>query len=498
MKRAARASKAEVPASRLPVVVVGLCLALTVSLYVAARQMAGKNLKLKFRNGAEVRPQYAPVCYVEPEADNEPASGYDLRTDSAARAALEKACDSAQLVVTTPLTLLHAPRGRRLFQAYQPIFRGGGIPATVEERRARIRGYVTGLYRVEELVEVALRNAHQTDLSLHLFDAQSPPAERDLYGQPPPVAEYSQEAMVDRTLEVGQRAWRLSLYPSLAFLQTRRDWTPEWLLAAGLLVTLVVGTHLFHLQRGAAQVAELVARRTGELTATNAQLQRTLVACQRAEEAIKQSLQEKEILLKEIHHRVKNNLQIVSSFLSLRADQIQDEASRSALRDTQDRVHAMALLHESLYRSGDLAHADFPAYVEGLCTQMSQSYGVVASRIQIVQNIAPVALDLDQAVTLGLLISELFSNALKHAFPDERAGRITVEIQTTLPDGVVLTVADDGVGLPPEFAVAQSQSLGLRLVERLARKLGGTVTLEGGLGTTARVEFSTPTPPEEE
>ena len=157
----------------------------------------------------------------------------------------------------------------------------------------------------------------------------------------------------------------------------------------------------------------------------------------------------------------------------------------------------MALLHEGLYRSGDLAHANFPAYVASLCTQMSQAYGVVASRIRIVQSVAPVALDLDQAVTLGLVLSELLSNALKHAFPGERAGWITVEIRAVPPSQAILRVADDGVGLPPGFQVAQTQSLGLHLVERLARKLGGTLHLAALHGTTAWIEFPTAAPPEE-
>ena len=590
MKRPTGPAKEDARAPRLAGVVAGLCLVLTVILYVAARQMAGKNLKLKFRNGAEevalslqqtlernllavehqallfdlvpvithsnfqasarsllksyraiqalewipvvshaeraafeeavrqegypgfkltervgqgplepavLRPQYFPVCYVEPENDNEQALGYDVGTHPTRRAALEKARDTGQMVATARLTLVRLRRSQAAFLAYQPIFRGGGIPATVEERRARLRGFVVGVYRTHDLVELALRHAHQTELLLHLFDPQAPRGEKDLYGQPPPVTDFSQHAMVERTLQVGQRDWRLSLYPSLAFLQSRRDWTPEWLLAAGLLVTLVVGNHLFHLHRRAGQVAQLVTERTAELTAANARMQRTLAACQRAEAALQQSLQEKEILLKEVHHRVKNNLQIVSSFLSLQADQVEDEASRSALRNTQDRVRAMALLHEGLYRSGDLAHANFPAYVASLCTQMSQAYGVVASRIRIVQSVAPVALDLDQAVTLGLVLSELLSNALKHAFPGERAGWITVEIRAVPPSQAILRVADDGVGLPPGFQVAQTQSLGLHLVERLARKLGGTLHLAALHGTTAWIEFPTAAPPEE-
>jgi PAS domain S-box-containing protein len=216
---------------------------------------------------------------------------------------------------------------------------------------------------------------------------------------------------------------------------------------------------------------------------------RNITERKRAENALRLSLDEKTALLKEVHHRVKNNLQIVSSLLSLQAGKDQSPATREALRDTQDRVRSMALLHETLYRSGNLARLELPAYIESLCTQLLRSCQRDSSQITLLQNVADVHLELDQAVPCGLIVSELVANALKHAFPNGRAGQIQVEIAWDRSDQLKLEVADNGVGLPADLDLAQVQSLGLLLVHRLAGQLGGTAVFERHGGTTWQIRF---------
>ena len=166
----------------------------------------------------------------------------------------------------------------------------------------------------------------------------------------------------------------------------------------------------------------------------------------RAEEIVKSSLREKELLLKEIHHRVKNNLQITSSLLRLQASKIADVGVKQLLRESQDRIRSMALVHDMLYRSQDLARVDFPEYVRTLVIQLFRSYNA-SGRIRSAVELEPIVFGVDLAVPCGLIINELVANALKHAFPGDRKGEVRVRMNAA-PDGYTLSVRDDGVGLP--------------------------------------------------
>jgi PAS domain S-box-containing protein len=213
-----------------------------------------------------------------------------------------------------------------------------------------------------------------------------------------------------------------------------------------------------------------------------------------AEDALSESLAEKVALLKEIHHRVKNNLQIVASLLNLQARRVQDENAVNILQDTQSRVRSMALLHEMLYHSGNLAQINFVAYVEQLCGQLKRSFGSAAVQIRVENRVARISLPLEQSLPCGLILSELVSNALKHGFPGKRAGRIAVELHPREGQMLVLSVSDDGVGLPSGLDISNSSTLGLQLVSNLAAQLKGQFTVgrpDGG-GTTISVVFPVP------
>jgi two-component system, sensor histidine kinase PdtaS len=209
----------------------------------------------------------------------------------------------------------------------------------------------------------------------------------------------------------------------------------------------------------------------------------------RADEALRASLAEKTALLKEVHHRVKNNLQIVISLLNLQAGQTQDRQALDTLMDTQNRVRSMALLHETLYRSGDLARINLTGYVDDLCAHLLRSFGSEAARIQLETRVTGVDLNLDQAVPCGLIINELVSNALKHAFPAGRTGQITVALAADANQQVTMRIADNGVGFPPGLDLSQTRTLGLQLVGNLAQQLGGTAEFDRGPGTACRVTF---------
>lgn len=213
---------------------------------------------------------------------------------------------------------------------------------------------------------------------------------------------------------------------------------------------------------------------------------RDVSAQKAAEESLRASLAEKELLLKEIHHRVKNNMQIIHSLLNLQAAQVGDPVFLNMLRDSQRRIRSMSLVHEKLYRSPDLGRIDFPDYMRSLIAGLGKSLAV-PSRIRIVTEVGDVSLDIHTAIPCGLLVSELVSNAFKHAFPGDRTGQVVVRLGRR-PDGKLnLSVADDGVGLPADFEIRRTESLGMQLVGLLVEQLNGTLEVRRGRGTEFRV-----------
>jgi two-component sensor histidine kinase len=207
--------------------------------------------------------------------------------------------------------------------------------------------------------------------------------------------------------------------------------------------------------------------------------------------ALQASLQEKEVLLKEIHHRVKNNLQVITSLLSLQHEAIDDPQALALFAESERRIGAMALVHETLYQTGDLGRFDLAQYIPTLSTQLLHAYGVEPQRVAVRLDLAEVTLPLDMAVPCGLILHELLSNALQHAFSDEQTGTITVTL-THEADRVTLRVQDNGRGLPTDFDVHHTASLGLQLVGALAEQLDGTMTLERTEGTAFTVTFPLP------
>ena len=209
----------------------------------------------------------------------------------------------------------------------------------------------------------------------------------------------------------------------------------------------------------------------------------------RAERALAAALAAKEVLLKELHHRVKNSLQVISSLLTMQAASLTDPAAHQALDESQRRVQSMALIHERLNRDAGVDQLDFREYAEALTRELFSSYGANSDSKALRFELHPVWLRLRQAIPCGLILNELVTNALKYAFAKEGAGEILVTLSCDRNDLVKLTVADDGVGLPPEFDWRESPSLGLRIVDILSRQLDGTVEQTTGNGTTFSLTF---------
>jgi len=217
---------------------------------------------------------------------------------------------------------------------------------------------------------------------------------------------------------------------------------------------------------------------------------RDITERKRNEAIILASLAEKEALLREIHHRVKNNMQVVISLLNLEAGKIADPDVVRMLRDGQRRIEVMALVHEKLHQSHDLSQVDAKTYIEDLAHSAFHAQERRDAKVRLVLDIEPVGLGLDAATPCGLIVNELISNALKHAFPGDNAGEIRVALHAVDNGDIELMVSDDGIGMPAEFDWRGSQTLGLRLVRNLVeRQLQGRLDVDRTHGTTWRIVF---------
>lgn len=216
---------------------------------------------------------------------------------------------------------------------------------------------------------------------------------------------------------------------------------------------------------------------------------RDITERKRMEEKVQASLREKEVLLKEIHHRVKNNLQVISSLLNLQSQKTSNHVLQDSLRESQDRVHTMALIHEKLYQSDNLAEIEFGQYINNLAVYLLQSYQAHSANISLNIHCDQIYLDIDTSMPCGLILNELISNAIKHAFPHRQTGEITIQMRMIADHQITLVVADDGIGFPPGFDPFSSPSLGLQLLITLVDQLDGKIRFENDHGMRIEISF---------
>ena len=216
---------------------------------------------------------------------------------------------------------------------------------------------------------------------------------------------------------------------------------------------------------------------------------RDITERKKAEEKIKASLAEKEVMLREIHHRVKNNMQIISSLLRLQSRQIKDKKTLDIFNVSQNRIRSMALVHESLYRSGDLARINFSDYIRKLTLHLFSMYRTEMDRVKSRIEVGDVFLDVNRAIPCGLIINELVSNALKYAFPHNKKGEILVKMNVDKKGNYSLVVRDTGIGFPKDLDFHQTETLGMQLVTDLTAQLEGRVSLKREGGTEFKIVF---------
>ena len=208
------------------------------------------------------------------------------------------------------------------------------------------------------------------------------------------------------------------------------------------------------------------------------------------ERRLQESLREKEVLLKEVHHRVKNNMQVISSILNLQSSYIEDAKALEVLAESQDRIKSMSFVHESLYQSETLSEVNFTEYIRNIANNLYHSYSRPQGGIQLCFELEQVSINLDTSIPCGLIINELVSNALKYAFTGREKGVIIIHLARLSPERLRLEVEDDGVGLPPGFVIENAESLGLQLVTTLATQVGGDLEVINGNGVRFRLDFN--------
>jgi two-component sensor histidine kinase len=279
----------------------------------------------------------------------------------------------------------------------------------------------------------------------------------------------------------------LGVLASYPLFSTYPGARPPWVVISVILA--VVGSLLFVVAIISAYSSGLLRKSQEHLRLRKEQLQREVEARKQTEARLRELVDEKQLLLKEVHHRVKNNLQVMSSLLRLQADGIQDDRTRAALLTSHGRVNSMAMVHEVFYQSGDLHRVDLDPFLRSLAAHLVSAYDFEHSPLELRITADSVQVDLDTAIRVGLAANELVSNALRHAFPErDTAGLLDIEMRVDA-NSAELTVADDGRGLPPGFDWTATDSLGLQLVQNLARQLRGSVTLDTANGTAFHLRF---------
>ncbi|MGR3178605.1 MAG: histidine kinase dimerization/phosphoacceptor domain -containing protein, partial [Candidatus Anammoxibacter sp.] len=238
------------------------------------------------------------------------------------------------------------------------------------------------------------------------------------------------------------------------------------------------------------ELEERVAERTEDLSELNKLLQSEITERKRIEEQIKESLKEKEVLLREIHHRVKNNMQIIISLLRLKARKLQNQECVDIFTDCENRIRSMALIHEQLYKSGNLSKINLDAYIRNIIDELQMSYGISKRKIKLNINVSDISLGIDTAIPCGLVVNELISNSFKYAFPEGKEGQITISIISPIGDAIEMIISDNGIGIPENIDFKHTKTLGLELVNGLVvNQLRGTIELNRNRGTEFRIGF---------
>jgi len=362
-----------------------------------------------------------------------------------------------------------------------------------DSHRARLEKYIQTLEQATDAIAIASEDGlieYQNELFLQLFDSPTIDVVDEAVGGKLLETLFNSESdraeVTARVAESGRfstevaRELSVTKYYEISVARTEFQGVVT-LIAIARDITLRKETEQ-QLEHYSRNLEQLVDERTSKL---GEEVSKSMLQ----QKALENSLAEKEILIKEVHHRVKNNMQVISSLLSIQAERAGDQVYSSLLNESQQRIKSMTLIHETLYQSKDLLKIDFQEYIESLTNSLTRLYMVPGVSVFVDVNVENVLLDLETAVPCGLVINELVSNSLKHAFHDkEETGIIDIDFVST--DGSYnLRIADNGVGLPSDFDLKRSTSMGLEIVTILTDQLEGMLSAYNDDGAVFQIQF---------
>ena len=442
-------------------------------------QEADENGQLRRAND---RAEYYPLDLIEPSKDHARLQGLDLGSAAAWHSALEQAARGGQPLATVDSGLLG--RGKPVLVVLVPVFL-----ANAAGSQPRPEGFAVGIFSLNALVNAALRVGGREGLDLALYEKDAENKQQLAYTTNPEEAARSYYAQpVSTGPRIGDKAWVLQVFVSDAYLAGERHWQAWLVLAAGVLFVAWLEAFLLLMAGRTSKVEQIVAQRTQELEASNREVESQRAELARSNTELAAALNAQEILLRELHHRVKNNLQVIASLFSLQARYLTDPRYREIFEESRNRVFSIALAHEKLYRSKDLGRIDFSEYARNLVSHLHSNLAPSAP-INVVTDIQAVTLPVETAIPCGLVINELVTNAFKHAFPGGRHGAIRVVLRELDPARWLVAVEDDGIGLPAQISLGKTDSLGLDLVSILATQIGAEVEVIREKGTSFRLTF---------
>ena len=416
---------------------------------------------------AAARAEYVPVLFVEPYDGNEAALGFDLASLPSRQEVLDRARDTGLPAASGRLMLVQEPGRQSGVLVVLAVYDEKLPRGTIAQRQQALLGYTLGVYRVGDLVQAALLGTDSPNIDLTVTDDSAPEGEQVLYQRQGGGARLPWRRVV--TLPVGDHQWSIRLVPASDYAIVHRNWQAWTVLVVGLLFASVLEMMILLMTERAAAIQRVVEQRTAQL---------------------RDALKEKETLLQEIHHRVKNNLQVISSLISIQMRRAGPGFSQGALQECQTRVQAIALVHEQLYQSRDYSRVPFAQYARSLASNVFRVADALHEDVRLELEVGEVELAVDKAIPCGLILNELITNALKHAFSQERRGTVRVELEQTASGRVRLAVKDSGVGLPADFDIRQSNTLGMQLMRTLAEQLSASLEVRRAApGTSFELVF---------
>ena len=438
------------------------------------RRAAGHGgFEFREKRGDEVvrvqeREEHVIVEYIEPLGPNAGAVGFDLASEAKRRRAIERARRTGRPAATEAIQLVQENGRKQGILLMLPVWEEDtGEPVSATPRS--LLGFATGVFRIDGTVRQAFSAKALERMDIEIVDGGGEVLFHHRADNPPRQAAWLEQ---ERERQVADHTWQVRYAPNAASMHELEPWTSALVLSGGALFCSMLGAFLLVITGRIARI-ELLVRERG-----------------RMEAKLQASVQEKEVLLAEVHHRVKNNLQVILSLLRLQSRQTRDTGAAEVLRQSGNRVRSISLLHERLLFESEVPGIDFGGFLKVFVADLFRSYGVGPEQIAYEVDAVEVPLGLRPSVPCGLIVNELVSNSIKHGFPDGGRGRVRVHFSTEGGGRFLLVVSDDGVGTPAGVKPGPGGSLGLTLVEEMVAQLGGGITRGSGPGTETRIEFT--------